>query len=72
MASFVGFQVLGNQWFGVFVQALGRLGRRGCCQALNGLLLVLLGLVIEQNPNCHQDSPDGREAGDLVAKHDDA
>lgn len=42
-------------------------GSRG--QALHGLSLVLLGLVVEQDANCHQDGADGRQAGDFVAKN---
>lgn len=45
-------------------------GSRG--QALHGLSLVLLGLVVEQDTDCHQDGANGRQACDFVAENYDA
>lgn len=65
--------VFGEERLSVFLGCWRGLGGWGCShQILEDLLLVLLGPVIQQDPDDHQDCPDGREASDLVPKDNDA
>lgn len=57
--------VLGDQRLHVVLWCLAG----GCGQALHGLPLVLLGLIVEQDADHHQDGANGRQAGDSVAKN---
>lgn len=61
-------RVLGNQWVRVIFWA----SAGGCEQTLHSLLLILPGLVVEQNTHCDKDGANGRQAGDFVSKNDDA
>lgn len=44
----------------------------GCDQTLHSLLLILPGLVVEQDTQCDKDGANGRQASDFVSKNDDA
>lgn len=69
--SFIWLQVLGDQRLSVFVFVCHWLESSiGRCHTLDGFLLMLLGLIVKQNAQNHQDGPNGREAGDLVTEHD--
>lgn len=71
--SFEWMGVFGEERLSVFIGCWRGLGGWGCShQVLEDFLLVLLGPVIQQDPDDHQDCPDGREAGDLVPKDNDA
>lgn len=61
-------RVLGNQRLCVTLWGPAS----GCGQTLHGLLLILPGLVVEQDTHCDKDGADGRQAGDFVAENDDA
>lgn len=61
-------RVLGNQWLCVIFWA----SAGGCDQTLHSLLLILPGLVVEQDTHCDKDGANGRQAGDFVSKNDDA
>lgn len=61
-------RVLGSQRLCVILGALAG----GCDQTPHGLLLILPGLVVEEDAHCDKDGANGRQAGDLVAKNDDA
>lgn len=60
--------VLRNQGLCVTLWALAS----GCDQTLHGLLLILPGLVVEQDAHCDKDGANGRQAGDFVAENNDA
>lgn len=60
--------VLGNQWICVISWA----SAGGCDQTLHSLLLILPGLVVEQDTHCDKDGANGRQASDFVSKNDDA
>lgn len=53
----IGFQILGDQGLGVLGRPCRGLWGRG--QAVQRLLLVLLGFVVEQHPHGDQDSAHG-------------
>lgn len=61
-------RVLGNQWLCVIFWA----SAGSCDQTLHCLLLILPGLVVEQDTHCDKDGANGRQAGDFVSKNDDA
>lgn len=61
-------RVLRNQWLCVIFWA----SAGGCDQTLHSLLLILPGLVVEQDTHCDKDGANGRQAGDFVSKNDDA
>lgn len=60
--------VPGHQWLCTVLWGLAGT----CSQTLHGFLLQLPGLVVKQDSHCHQDGPNGGQASDVVAKHNDA
>lgn len=60
--------VLREQRLRAAIRGLG--GGRG--QALHGLALLLLGLIVEQDTSCDQYGAHSRQAGDFVTENDDA
>lgn len=61
-------RVLGSQRLCVILRA----SAGGCDQTPHDLLLILPGLVVEEDTHYDKDGANGRQAGDLVAENDDA